>query len=324
MITAIGRTKVLVDDVNLETKADSAKLFKACDDRYEKKVREIVKHIVNNPARSRIIMLSGPSASGKTTTSLKLKQGLEEQGFKAITISMDDFFKGRYEVPPEPDGSRDFESINALDLELLKTDLSDLIFKGRSELPIFDFKLGSRSSQTRDVELDEGSVAIVEGLHALDSAVTDRIPQDYLLKLYVSVSSDFVDSEGAGVLSARDVRLIRRTIRDFNFRGSSPENTLDMWESVCRGEDMYIRPFKKFADITVNSLFNCEPCLFKETALKLFATVPESSEHYKKAKSIVECISKFEDMPMDIAPANCLLREFTGGSVYYNKSAGKK
>jgi uridine kinase len=298
--------------------------FDDCNRRYEDKLGAIADRIRENLEQTHIIMLSGPSASGKTTTSLKLRDALAERGITATAVSMDDFFKNRSEVPLQADGSGDFESIAALDLELLKDCLAGMIYRGRADLPIFQFKTGRRLGQTRAVTLGPGSVAIVEGLHALDSTVTEDFPRENIFKLYVSVSSDFADGEDDVLLSARDVRLIRRTIRDYNFRASSPMHTLNMWDDVCRGEDLYVRPFKKEADIAFNSLFRCEPCLFKDAALKLFGSVPPGNAHYRTARRLMHALGQFPSMPMELAPADCMLREFTGGSVYYNRSAGKK
>ena len=320
MTTTLGRAKILQSQVNKTAREEPEAFMSRCDEKYEKLVEKVLQHINGNTERSKIIMLSGPSASGKTTTSLKLKQGLERRGIRAITISMDDFFLPRELTPELPDGSRDYESVKALDIALLKSVLLQLVHEGRTELPTFNFKLGRRDKETRKVELPNGSVAVVEGLHALDPIITSELPDSHLLKLYVSVSSDFIDDGGRTILTAREVRLLRRTIRDYHFRGSSPENTLDMWDSVCRGEDLYIRPYKKNADITVNSVFDCEPCLFAHTAMKLFESIEENSKHYDRARRIIAALGTFEQMPLEIVPVSCVLREFIGGSEYYNKS----
>lgn len=318
-MTNLARAKIEISDINTRVKNDAKAFFEECDRKYEKKVRSIAERIATDPTGSRIIMLSGPSSSCKTTTSLKIQRELAAHGATAVTISMDDFFKSRDKVPLLPDGTQDFESIDALNIDLLEQTLSDLLFKGAADFPVFNFKAGEARTETRHCELKEGQTAIVEGIHALDPRITDGLPGGNTLKLYVSVSSDFVDN-GQVVLSARDVRLIRRTIRDQRYRNSLPEDTLDMWDAVCRGEDLYIRPFKKFADDTINSVFACEPCLMQETARQLFNTVSPESRHFEKAQGILNALSRFEAMPLTLAPETCVLREFTGGSVYYRKS----
>lgn len=321
MINSAGRGKIKISDVDARAAADMQAFYTECDARYEDKVRSIVDRIARDPSAARIIMLSGPSSSCKTTTSRKIQRGLAERGVQAAAISMDDFFKPRDEVPLLPDGSRDYESLQSLNAGLLIQTLTNLIEKGYALLPKFDFKLGRPSSETQRCELGAGNVAVVEGLHALDTSIASVLPPEHILRLYVSVSSDFVDDAGNTVLSARDIRLIRRTIRDNKFRGSSPENTLDMWDTVCKGEDLYIRPFKKTADIRVNSVFACEPCLFRSFTQHLFGSIPEQSRHYERARHIIEGLRAFSPMPMSLAPDTCVLREFTGGSIYYH---GKK
>ena len=324
MTTLISRTKIGRDAINNAVRADAEGFFRECDESFERRVRETVRKIAADTNRAKAILLSGPSASGKTTTSYKLRQELGEMGIHAVAISMDDFFRGRETAPELADGSRDFESLQALDVPLFESALSDLIACGRAEIPSFNFKLGRRDPVLKKVELGPDGVAIVEGLHALDPVVTRDIPPEHIQRIYVSVSSDIIDEAGASVLTARELRLIRRTVRDNLFRGSSPERTLDMWDTVCRGEDLYVRPFKKYADITLNSVFKCEPCLFAGLGRGLFGAVPSGSPHYVRAQHIAQALSTFAEMPADLLPASCLLREFIGGSVYFNKSAGKK
>lgn len=317
MNNLISRSKIKISEVNNAVCLDTEKFFLQCDKSYEEKIKSIVSKICDNENRSRLIMLSGPSSSAKTTTSLKMKSELSKFGIEAITISMDDFFKKREDTPLMLDGSKDFESIRAIDLDLLKSTLSDLLNKGGADIPIFSFRVGDRSAKTRHVDFKSDNVAIIEGLHALDTQVTDEIPQEHILKLYVSVSSDFVDDNCNVLLSARDIRLIRRTIRDFKYRSSTPEHTFEMWDSVCLGENMYIRPFKKNADIVLNTVFKCEPCIYLPIARTLLSSIEQCSKHFEKSSNILKALSSFEEMPEQMIPNTCVLREFLGDSSYY-------
>lgn len=317
-VLTIGRTKVRVSEVNRAAQDDSVGLFNLCNEKYERKIEQIANRIANDPSKARLIMLSGPSASGKTTTSLKIQNALNKLGCGAVAISMDDFFKNREDTPVMPDGTRDYESSEALDTALLKETLSELVTTGRTSLPVFNFKLGHRATESRPVILDEGHVAIMEGLHALNPKTTDLLPPQAILKIYISVSSDFVTDTGETVLCARDIRFVRRMVRDFHFRGANVEETLHMWDAVCNGEDLYIRPFKKCADITVNSALSCEPCIFREVALKLLGDVKPDSPHAQRVRHILDGISAFEPIPPQAMPGSCVLREFMGGSDYYN------
>lgn len=323
-MTAIGRTKYTREQSNSRARKDPAAFFRDCDAAYEQRIDAIVRRVAADPSRAKVLMLSGPSASGKTTTSLKLQQGLAARGLHAVAISMDDFFRGRDDVPRLPDGAQDFESLQALDLPLLEETLAALVAGGPARIPVFNFRLGRREKRMRTEVLGPESVAVVEGLHALDPHVTAGIPAGHMLRLYVSVSSDFVDEAGDTALSAREMRLIRRTVRDSRFRASPPERTLEMWDGVCRGEDLYVRPFKKYADITVNSTFRCEPCLFSRLAQSLFRRVPPDSPYYSRACHVARALAAFEPMPLELVPPSCLLREFLGGSFYFNQSAGRK
>lgn len=316
-VVTIGRRKVSISEINAAALSDQPAFFKLCNDKYEEKVNLIAKHIAADPNSCRLIMLSGPSASGKTTTSLKIQHRLKSLGCEAVTISMDDFFKNRDDAPLLADGSKDYESVEAVDTDLLKDCLTKLTEEGSAMFPVFDFKSGIRHDNDHRVNLDKCHVAIVEGLHALDPKITDLLPSEFIYKIYVSVSSDYIGDEGEVVLSARDMRLIRRSVRDYNFRGSDVEQTLGMWDAVCEGEDLYVRPYKKFADITVNSAFSCGPCLFKEIATKLFKEVPADSRFSKKANHILKGLERFEPMDSSLMPSSCVLLEFFGGSEYY-------
>lgn len=318
------RGKINLSEVNAAVLADPEAFFRSCNEKYEEKIRLIARRVKENIDSVRIILLSGPSSSAKTTTSLKIQQELQKHGINALTVSMDDFFRNRNDVPDLPSGEPDFESLHALDTDFFRECMTKLVQDGGTGLPKFNFKKGERDPELRQVKVDKGTVAIVEGIHALDTEITETLPQQSLFKLYVSLSSDFISADGNVLLSARQARLMRRTIRDFRFRGNSPEFTLSIWDGVCRGEDEYIRPFKKYADMTVNSVFSCEPCLFKPEATRLFGMIEAGSKQFEKAQTILQALENFETMPMSMAPADCVLREFVGGSVYYNKSAGKK
>jgi uridine kinase len=325
----MGRAKIRINNVNREVLADSSTFFSFCNKNYENKIMAIAHRIAEDTSKTRLIMLSGPSASGKTTTSIKLQFELQKLGIGAVSISLDDFFKNREDTLILPDGTRDYESLDSLDIQSLRATLNELIETGHTELPIFDFKLGRRTAKTRHVELHEGHVAVVEGLHALDTGVTDLLPSESMLKLYVSVSSDFVDDSDMPVLCARDIRLIRRTVRDFHFRGSNPDVTLGMWEAVCRGEDLYVRPFKKYADVTVNSAFACGPSIFRSKTESLFSKAAQSGDQTQLAKHIlakhiIDGLAIFEKMPEGLMPGSCLLREFWGGSDYYTRAGNRR
>lgn len=258
-----------------------------------------------------IVMLAGPSGSGKTTTANKIKEKLETMGHKAYTVSLDDFYKNIGEGPKNEDGSYDFESVDSLDLDLIHKCLQELITESRSELPLFDFMTGRRKEEKNLIELKKGDVIIVEGLHALNPRITDTLPHKNLFKIYISVSSRIYNGKEI-VLNKRNLRFIRRMVRDFQFRNSSVEHTYSLWSAVMAGEDKYLFPFKENADMFINSIHVYEPCAFKDVATELLSTVEKESKNYNDAQKLISALVKFPSINKDDVPENSLLREFLG------------
>lgn len=278
--------------------------------KYEKIITSVSEKI-NGDSDKKIIMLSGPSGSGKTTTAEKIKEKLEYFGHKAYTVSLDDFYKNIGEGPKNEDGSNDFESVESLDTELIRKCLGELVEGSKSELPFFDFMTGRRKSEKNVIELKKDDVIIVEGLHALNPAVISALPQKNLFKIYISVSSRIYDGENI-VLTKRDLRFVRRMIRDFYFRNSPIEHTYSLWPSVLRGEEKYLFPFKRNSDETINSIHIYEPCVFKDEAISLLSTVKEESVNYKNARKLISELDKFPSIEKNLVPEESLLREFLG------------
>ncbi len=285
-------------------------LIEKAEIRYKNIVENIAEKI-NNDSSKKIVMLAGPSGSGKTTTANKIKEKLESYGHKAYTVSLDDFYKNIGEGPRNEDGTYDFESVDSLDLELIHKCLQELITQSESELPLFDFMTGRRKDEKNLITLQKDDVIIVEGLHALNPAITDALPHENLFKIYISVSSRIYDGDKI-ILNKRNLRFIRRMVRDFQFRNSTVENTYSLWPKVMHGEDRYLFPFKGNADVTVNSIHIYEPCVMKKQALELLLTVEETSENYKDAQKLIAALNKFPAIEKNSVPKDSLLREFLG------------
>lgn len=280
----------------------------------EKRYRNIISLVcekINADNDKEIVMLAGPSGSGKTTTANKIKEKLETMGHKAYTVSLDDFYKNIGEGPKNEDGSYDFESVDSLDLDLIHRCLQELITESRSELPLFDFMTGRRKEEKNLIKLEKGDVIIVEGLHALNPRITDTLPEKNLFKIYISVSSRIYD-EGKIILNKRNLRFIRRMVRDFQFRNSSVEHTFSLWDAVMAGEDKYLFPFKENADMFINSIHVYEPCAFRKVATELLLAVEKTSENYKESQRLISALEKFPPIEKDDVPENSLLREFLG------------
>jgi uridine kinase len=302
-----------IKKVNVKSDEEQSKIISEFEKRYEKKIKNIADKLINE--NKRILMLSGPSSSGKTTTSYRIADELKKYGKTAITISLDNFYKNKADAALGENGEYDFESVNAIYADLVKEKLAALVYEGKTFLPIFDFKAGVRKDNFAETILPDNGVIIVEGIHALNNVVTAELPKEISVKIYVSVHSNFV-LDGQVIISKRNVRLLRRMTRDYTYRGSSPENTMNMWGNVCEGEDKYIRPFAKFADVRIDSAFPYDVGILKNEVKELLSMIKNDSGHYSKAQKLLKGIESFESYNSSLLPPTALLREFIGGSTY--------
>ena len=295
--------------INSSMSADPEGFVRECEANFRAEVNEAARLAVQNG--SRIVMLAGPSSSGKTTTAAFLDEWFTVRGGNAYVVSLDDFYLNRGEGPKREDGTDDYETVYALDIPCITDRLSRLLKTGEASLPIFDFMTGRRSPETRDIRLEKDDILVIEGLHALNPVITDGLPQDSLCLTYISVSSR-VCAENNIYLNKRDLRFIRRLIRDYKYRDSSPERTFSLWRGVLTGEDEYLFPFSGRAHIRINSFHPYEPCVFAHQAIALLDSVPEDSVYYKNARLLSQKLSGFAYAPENITPQDSLLREFLG------------
>lgn len=278
---------------------------------YQARVDAAAKEIFSDIGK-KIVMLAGPSSSGKTTTAAILSSAMEKLGGKAYTVSLDDFYLPRsMAYPVDENGEPDFECVEALDIELIHLKLYELIKTGKADLPVFDFNTGERINNAKTIELEENDVIIVEGLHALNPVITDNLNEENLYKIYVSVSSRVYNENGDVLLSKRDLRFIRRMIRDYNFRSMPVERTFEIWGSVMRGEDKYLFPYEELADVKIDSFHPCEPCVLSKTAIELLSCIKDS-EFSAKAAALAEKLRLFKNIDYSSLPESSLLREFIG------------
>lgn len=282
-----------------------------CEDKYRKTIDEIVKRIVSEDGRE-IVMLAGPSSAGKTTTAGKIKEALLKNGVKTYVLSLDDFYLNREDIPYLPDGTQDYETVYALDLERLEKDLNALLRGEMVRTPVFDFTTGKRSeTEFNDIILGSEDVVIIEGLHALNPVITDKI-QGKLLKIYINVSTRIYDKDENVVINKRTFRFIRRMVRDYKFRDSTVENTCKLWKNVTKGEDEYLFPYRDNADIKADTIHLYEPCVMKHQALKMISESEVSDEYKENIHNIVKALEQFNDIEENMVPENSLLREFLG------------
>ena len=257
----------------------------------------------------RAVFLAGPSSSGKTTFSHRLRSELEQLGRKTYTIEVDNYFIGREQTPLDEFGEKDYESLAAVDVTLFNENLQTLLSGETAMLPAYDFITGTRAREYTPLRIEKGDLLIIEGLHCLNEALCSCLPDQARMHVYLSVQRTPLDERGEP-LSGRDVRLLRRTIRDERNRGYPAEKTLARWPSVIRGEDRYIRPYEHQADIHVDSGLIYEICVLKYYAGPLLSAIPEDNSNYPEAKRLLELLAPFPACSREVVPEDSLLQEF--------------
>lgn len=304
-----------IDRINDEARKSPSDFVASAEKVFRHDLHMIVEQICSENVNWHVVLLSGPSSSGKTTTSKRLSDEFRNQGFDTLIISLDDFYLGKDKVARLPDGRPDFESVDALDIPLIKSCMYELSIRGECDIPKYDFKNSCPSGEFMHVKVSKNSAIVVEGIHALNPVFNSGHSGSGFSRIYVSVKQGIKDNEEY-VLTNRDIRFIRRLVRDYTFRKTHPTHTLTMWDSVVEGEKEYIRPFRYKSDFTVNSLLIYEPCVMKSTALDLFDMIPETHPKREYINRLRDSLERFADISPELLPNNSLLREFIGGSCY--------
>ena len=240
---------------------------------------------------------------------------LQLNGIKPITISVDNYFVERENTPRDEDGEYDFESLNAIDLELFNEHLTKLLNGEEIQVPTFDFKTGHKYYTGETMKINDNEVLVVEGIHCLNDKLTEAIPRQQKYKVYISALT-VLNIDYYNRISTTDTRLIRRIVRDYNFRGYEALHTLQTWESVNRGERNNIFPFQEEADSMFNTSLIYEICVLKKYAMPLLKAIDNTHPEYSEAKSLYEFLKYFDDIGDEFVPKNSLLREFIGGSIF--------
>lgn len=308
----MGNNNNYLEYINSNAQPDEmAGFVYECEEKYRNKI-QLVAEKINQAGGHEIVLLAGPSSAGKTTTASLISSELKKFEKKVFTISLDDYYKNTSDAILDENGDPDFETVYALDLETLSSNLNQLVVSGKTEKPIFDFTTGKRKAETEIISIGDGDVVVVEGLHALNPIIANQIPSESLLKIHVNLNSRIYNEDNKIVLNKRNIRFTRRVIRDIRFRNSGVENTFKLWQNVTAGEEKYLFPFKDQADIAINSLFLYEPCIYRDEAVKLFGSVKHESEYYSQAQQLVNAYRKFQPISRELVPENSLLREFIG------------
>ncbi|MGM0603001.1 MAG: nucleoside kinase [Bacillota bacterium] len=290
-------------------------LIRIAEGLHEKNIAKIADQIKEGMPRNKIILIAGPSSSGKTTFTHRLSTQLRINGLRPVQISVDDYFVNRDETPLHEDGSYNFESINAIDLDLFNNHLLRLIQGQEIELPVFNFQEGIREKSGKFLSLNEDQPILIEGIHGLNDKMTEVIPQDLKFKIYVSALTQLnIDCHNR--IPTTDTRLIRRIVRDNQYRGQSASGTLDLWGSVRRGEEENIFPFQENADVMFNSALIYELSVLKNYIEPLLKQIDRTDKNYFQAQRLLELLSNFRAIPDNEIPLTSILREFIGGSVF--------
>ncbi len=281
---------------------------------HEKKISDIADKIVRRKG-VKIILIAGPSSSGKTSFAQRLGIQLKLNGIKPLTISVDNYFVERDKTPKDENGQYDFERLEAIDLELFNNHLAKLLKGEEVELPTFDFKTGTKMYTGNKMKMRSNEVLVIEGIHCLNDKLTSAIPKEQKYKIYISALT-VLNIDYYNRISTTDTRLIRRLVRDYNFRGYDALKTLQNWGMVNRGEENYIFPYQEDADSMFNTSLIYEISALKKYALPLLNAIDNTHPEYSEAKSLCELLKYFDDINDEYIPQNSLLREFIGGSIF--------
>lgn len=281
----------------------------------EKKIAKIAEEIANRKG-VKLVLLAGPSSSGKTTSCKRLSIQLAVNGLKPLQISLDDYFVDREKTPKDASGEYDYESIYALDLDLINEQFNALFRGEEVELPKYDFQSGKSKKSGNRLKMNDNNVLVVEGIHALNPELTAHIPQEQIFRVYASALTTIL-LDNHNYIPTTDNRLLRRIIRDYKYRGVSAQETIHRWPSVRAGENKWIFPFQENADAMLNTAMLYELAVIKTQAEPLLQQVPENCEEYAEAYRLLKFLKYFKGIPYNNLPPTSLLREFLGGSSFH-------
>ena len=282
---------------------------------HEKKIANIADEITAKSDKVKIVLIAGPSSSGKTSFAQRLCVQLRVNGIKPQAIGMDDYFVNRDKTPLGPDGKPDYEGLAALDLKKFNKDLNDLINGKEAIIPSYDFITGKRRITGRKLKLHKGEIVVIEGIHGLNTELTKAIPEEAKFRIFVSPMTQ-LNVDAHNCISTSDSRLIRRIVRDYQFRGNSAAETISVWPDVRRGEEKNIFPYQENADVIFNSATIYELCVLKAFILPRLYKIDKTMPEYIVANRLIKFLDYFLCAGTDAIPDNSLIKEFVGGSVF--------
>lgn len=302
-------------DLNELIHRRSAEDFVDTAETFQQKCIADIADMIHNRGNVRVVLIAGPSSSGKTTTSKKLSLQLRAIGYRPKVIELDTYYVDRTRTPKDADGKYDYECLEALDVEQLNKDLMDL-FQGKEiELPSYDFTEGKRFYTGRKMRLEPNDLLVLEGIHGLNDKLTPLVPPEYKFKIYLSALTQ-LNLDDHNRIPTSDNRLIRRIVRDSRFRGKSAADTIAMWDSVQRGERLHIFPFQNNADAMLNTALDYELPVLKVYAEPLLRCVSPMQSEYAEASRLLRFLGNFSPIPASCVPGKSIIREFIGGSEF--------
>ncbi len=296
-------------------KGNVGELIRISEALHEKKIAQIADQIAENPTK-KIVLIAGPSSSGKTTFAQRLGIQLRVNGLRAVTISMDNYFVNREDTPRDENGNYNFECIEAIDTKLFNDQLNSLLNGEEVDLPLFDFETGTRKYVGNKEKLEDDEIIVIEGIHGLNENLTKEIPRSNKFKIYISALTT-LNIDDCNRISTSDSRLIRRILRDYKYRGHSAIASIKMWPSVRNGEEKYIFPYQEEADVMFNSSLVYEQAVLKSYVEPILAVVNNNNPEYAEAKRLYEFLGYFLPMESEEIPINSIIREFIGGGCFY-------
>lgn len=301
-----GLNKIYVPDIERELEADINAVIAKDELYYETEIDKVCKSCIKNNVS--VLLLCGPSAAGKTTTSKILEREFKEFGHGISRLSLDNFYKPKDELPLWPDGEKNLESIEGLDIELFSELVSVLFKTGRCTFPVFDF-VSANNNKTFSLNYSEGDILIIEGIHALNPEIYEVVKDKHCCRLYISTHSNFINDDEI-LLPARNLRLIRRVLRDYKHRGASLNMTLDFWKYIKLGEELYIYPFRQSADFHIDTAHSYEPFLYGAPLEALIESSEFDKKHEKLVASLLKSARSFKQIPYSAVPKSSLIQEF--------------
>ena len=294
--------------INSQVRSDPKAFVLECESCFNRQMDDVLEAVIEE--NHRVVCVAGPSSSGKTTFASMLSKRLEDRGYLPTTMSLDDYFINKSEIPKNENGKYDFENIGAIDLELFNDHLTKLLNGEEIEMPEFDFHVGTKRYNGKKLKLEKDEVLVIEGIHCLNDKLTSSIPKDQKYKIYISALT-VLNMDRYNRISSTDTRLVRRIVRDY-----SAKQTIASWYMVNRGEEKNIFPYQENANVIFNTSLIYELGVLKNIAMPLLEEIKPEDPEYAEARRLINMLKYFREIPAEYVPANSLIKEFVGGGNF--------